>query len=64
MSDKVEKLKKELRQALIETYGKETVCVRLTLNSYGFYTQVEERTAESLENEGISMRNINKEWIK
>ena len=64
MSNKVEKLKKELRQALIETYGKETVCIRLTLNSYGFHTQVEERTAESLQSEGISMRNINKEWIK
>lgn len=64
MTDKVKRLKNELRDALIEAYSNETVCVNLTLNAYGFYTQVEERTAESLKNEGISMRNISKEWIK
>jgi hypothetical protein len=64
MTDKVKRLKNELREALIEAYSDETVSIRLTLNAYGFYTGVEERTAESLKEEGISMRNINKEWIK
>jgi len=64
MTNKVKRLKNELRQALIEDYSDETVCIRLTLNAYGFYTEVEKRTAESLKNEGISMRNISKEWIK
>ena len=64
MTDKVKRLKNELREALIEAYSDETVWVTLTLNAYGFYTQVEERTAESLKEEGISMRNISKEWIK
>jgi hypothetical protein len=64
MTDKVKKLKAELRTALIEAYGDETTSVTLILNGYGFYTQTSERTAESLKNEGISMRNINKEWIK
>lgn len=64
MTDKVKRLKNELREALIEAYSDENVCIRLTLNAYGFYTEVEERTAESLKEEGISMRNISKEWIK
>ena len=64
MTEKVKKLKVELRKALIEAYGYETTSVTLTLNGYGFYTQTSERTAESLKNEGISMRNINREWIK
>ena len=64
MTDKVKRLKQELRTALIEAYGDETVSVHLTLNSYGFYTQTNERTAESLKSEGISMRNLKGEWIK
>jgi len=64
MTDKVKKLKAELRIALIEAYGDETTSVTLTLNGYGFYTQTSERTAESLKEEGISMRNINGKWIK
>ena len=64
MTDKVKKLKAELRTALIEAYGDETTSITLTLNGYGFYTQTSERTAESLSEEGISMRNINKQWIK
>ena len=63
MTDKVKKTKNELREALIEAYSDETVCIRLTLNAYGFYTEVEERTAESLKEEGISVRNISKKWI-
>tara|TARA_R110000787_G_scaffold181794_1_gene293822 strand:+ start:365 stop:559 length:195 start_codon:yes stop_codon:yes gene_type:complete len=64
MTDKVKKLKAELRTALIEAYGDETTSITLTLNAYGFYTQTSERTSESLKGEGISMRNINKQWIK
>ena len=64
MTDKVKKLKAELRTALIEAYGDETTSVTLTLNGYGFYTQTSERTAESLKEEGISMRNIKGQWIK
>lgn len=64
MTDKVKKLKAELRTALIEAYGDETTSVTLTLNGYGFYTQISERTAESLKKEGVIMRNINRQWIK
>ena len=64
MTDKVKKLKAELRTALIEAYGDETTSVTLTLNGYGFYTQTSERTAESLKEEGLSMRNIKGQWIK
>jgi hypothetical protein len=64
MNDKVKKLKAELRSALIEAYGDETTSITLTLNAYGFYTQTSERTAESLKEEGVSMRNINGKWIK
>ena len=64
MSYKIEELKRELRKAYQEELTDLTVCVKLTLNSYGFYTQIEERTADSLKDEGISMRNLKREWIK
>ena len=64
MTDKVERLKDELQAALIEACGDKTTNVMLTLNSYGFYTQISERTAESLKEEGINMRNIKGQWIK
>lgn len=63
MTCKVERLKAELRNALIEAYSDETICVRLELNGYGFFTQVEERTAESLKEGRMSMRNISGKFI-
>ena len=64
MTDKIEELKTALRNELKKELSDETVKVTFTLNSYGFYTQIEERTAESLKDENVSMRNLKGEWIK
>ena len=63
MTDKIEELKTALKNELRKELSNETVKVTLTLNSYGFYTQVQERTSESLKLEGISMRNLKGDWI-
>lgn len=60
----VERLKYELSAAIRKSCSDLTVKVTLTINAYGIYTQYEERDAESLKTEGISMRNLKKEWIK
>lgn len=64
MTDKIEELKTQLKRELKKELSNETVKVTLTLNSYGFYTQIEERTAYSLKTDNVSMRNIKGEWIK
>tara|TARA_R110002153_G_C13262011_1_gene492507 strand:+ start:892 stop:1086 length:195 start_codon:yes stop_codon:yes gene_type:complete len=64
MTDKIQELKTALQNELKKELSSETVKVTLTLNSYGFYTQIEERTAESLKNDNVSMRNLKGEWIK
>jgi|TARA_B110000908_G_C10150208_1_gene400969 hypothetical protein len=64
MTDKIQELKTALQNELKKELSSETVKVTLTLNSYGFYTQIEERTAESLKTDNVSMRNIKGEWIK
>ena len=64
MTDKIQELKTALQNELKKELSNETVKVTLTLNSYGFYTQIEERTAESLKTDNVSMRNIKGEWIK
>ena len=64
MTDKIEELKTALRNELKKELSDETVRVTLTLNSYGFFTQIEERTAESLRDELVTMRNIKGELIE
>ena len=64
MNDKIEQLKNDLRDELKKELSDETVKVTLTLNSYGFFTQIEERTAESLRDENISMKNLKGECVK
>ena len=64
MTNKIQALKTALQNELKKELSNETVKVTLTLNSYGFYTQIEERTAESLKTDNVSMRNLKGEWIK
>ena len=64
MTNKIQELKTALQNELKKELSNETVKVTLTLNSYGFYTQIEERTAESLKTDNVSMRNLKGEWIK
>lgn len=63
MTSKIQELKTALQNELKKELSNETVKVTLTLNSYGFYTQIEERTAESLKTDNVSMRNLNGKWI-
>ena len=42
MTDKIEELKTALRNELKKVLSDETVKVTFTLNSYGFYTQIEQ----------------------
>ena len=60
---KIEELKEALRDELIKKVSNNTVKVTLTLNSSGFFTEIEERTAKSLKDDCISMQNIKGEWI-
>ena len=64
MTNKIQELKTALQNELKKELSNETVKVTLTLNSYGFYTQIEERTAESLKTDNVNMRNLNGKWIK
>jgi len=64
MNDKIEELKTALRNELIKELSDETVKVTLILNSCGFYTKVEERTAGGLRDENVNMQNLKGEWIK
>jgi hypothetical protein len=64
MSDRIEKLKAELQKAYREELSEETVKVTLTLNSYGFFTEIKERTSDSLKKEGVNMRNLKMNWIQ
>ena len=64
MNKKIERLKTELREAYKEESSDETVKVTLTLNSYGFFTQTEERSLDSLKDQGVNMRNLKGDWIK
>jgi len=64
MNDKIEELKTALRNELKKELSDETVKVTFTLNSYGFYTEIQERTAESLKDEGITMKNLKGDWVK
>jgi hypothetical protein len=63
MSARIEDLKAKLRQAFRDEMSEETVEVVLTLNAYGFYTNIRQRSADGLKDEGISMRNLKGDWI-
>jgi hypothetical protein len=61
---KIEQKLNELRELCQSGLSKETIHVSFNLNSYGWNTEIQERTAKSLKDEGISMKNIKGEWIK
>ncbi len=58
-----EKLK-ELRELCLSASGKETVSFNFFLNHQGWSTETNDRSPDSLKNEGISMRNLNGNFIK
>ena len=64
MSKEIEELKYKLRQAYKKEMNDNTVRITLTLNAYGFVTEIDERESESLKLEGVSTRNLKGEWIK
>ena len=64
MIDKVSKAIEELRRVLKSELSKCAVEVNIRVTSQGFDMGVEERSAEGLKKEGISIRNIQGEWIK
>ena len=64
MNKEIENLKAELEKACKEHLSDETVKVTFELNSYGFYTRIEERSADSLKHDGVSMKNLKGNWIE
>lgn len=63
LSKEVRKKLKELRILLVEGSCDETVGASFFLNANGWNTSIEERSADSLRNEGISMRNLKGDFI-
>ena len=64
LGEKIEQKLKELRELCVFGSSKETVHISFHLNSYGWNTKIEERSADSLSDEGISMRNLKGDFIK
>jgi len=64
MNDKIEKLKEELRGACMEFSSEETVSITFFLNSTGWNTKISERSADSLKEDCVSMRNLKGDFIK
>lgn len=64
LGEQIEQKLKELRELCQLGASKETVHISFHLNSYGWNTEIQERTAESLKNEGITMRNLKGDFVK
>ncbi len=64
ITDEIQNKLEELRELLILLNNKETVGVTFFLNSNGWNTEIQDRSSDSLKNEGISMRNIKGDFIK
>ena len=64
LGEQVEQKLKELRELCQLGASKETVHILFHLNSYGWNTEIQERTADSLKNEGITMRNLKGDFVK
>lgn len=64
LGEKIEQKLKELRELCQFGSTEDTVHIQFNLNSYGWKTEIRKRSAESLKEEGISMKNIKGEWIK
>lgn len=56
-------MNEELRELLVRDTPKDCVSIRVFLNSEAMSIKYETRTAASLKRSGISMRNVNGEWI-
>jgi hypothetical protein len=63
MNDKISKLAEELRQAIIESTNEITVSASIFINSQGCNFEINERSPESLKQDGISMRNLKGDFI-
>ena len=64
LGEKIEQKLKELRDLCVFGASNETASVSFFLNSEGWNTEIQKRSADSLKRDGISMRNIKGEWIK
>ena len=63
MSERITKALKELQEAFKEAANYNVTSVNVFFNAYELNVEITERTAEQLSNKGISMRNINGEFI-
>lgn len=54
----------ELQKACVDVCGELTTSVNVYITYQGYTIEIEDHTPESLQNEGISMRNIQGEWIR
>ena len=64
LGGEIEKKLKELRELCQLGSSSETTLISFELNAYGWNTKIQERTADSLKSEGISMKNLKGEFIK
>lgn len=64
MNKRVRKAVSELHAILKEELSEETVSFNLFVNSEGAQIEYSERTAESLIQDGISMKNIRGDFIR
>lgn len=64
MSDKVSEAIEVMTEVLKSELSKCTISVEIVVTAQGFNVGVQERSADGLKRDGISMRNIQGEWIK
>lgn len=64
LGEQIENKLKELRELCNFGASKETASITFFINSDGWNTEIQERSADSLKNDGISMKNIKGDWIK
>lgn len=64
MDNEIQDAIKALRGLLEKNAPSDTSSVRLFFNCQGHVLEYETRSPESLNEDGISMRNIRGEWIK
>ena len=61
---KIEQKVKELFEVLQQELSTNTTSVNVFFNSYGYKLEINERTARQLQIDGISMKNIQGEFIR
>ncbi len=64
MNNKTRDAIESLKEAILEEAGKNAVSCTVFFNCHEYEYKIKYRTAESLNADGISMRNLSGDWIR